>query len=392
MSRLKVAIIRGDCLNPWEMQNFSPLAKMGGDVIDIIACGAIDAGYPVENIELAIEKFPLRTTRFERWGRAARLMEKLGLVRRPAHELVGLGDFLRDYDIAHSAETHLPISEQAVKSGCRKVVLTCWETIPHAYEEIDGIAERRRIVRPKVDLFLPTTPRAARALEIEGVAPDKIRMLMPGVDVHRFTPASRSKKMCEELAVSEDDILFLFIGRLILEKGVRELVIAFDDMLSRLPETVADRCKLRIAGEGPMKKRIQEWISNRKLDDKAAIVSGRDYSQLNELHQSADIFVLPSVPAPYWEEQFGMVLIEAMACGKPVISTSSGAIPEVVGCAAILVPPMEPLALSQAMAELAENGQKRTELGKQARQRAVEQFDSEQFARQLLCLYQKLAQ
>jgi glycosyltransferase involved in cell wall biosynthesis len=109
-----------------------------------------------------------------------------------------------------------------------------------------------------------------------------------------------------------------------------------------------------------------------------------------KIHNLADIFVLPSLPIPTWQEQFGYVLVESMACGKPVISTLSGSIPEVIADAGVLVPPNDFLALSEALADLVFDKNKRATLMRMVRGRALEAFDSVQVARKLQSYYVEL--
>ncbi|MBE0602927.1 MAG: methyltransferase domain-containing protein, partial [Deltaproteobacteria bacterium] len=100
-------------------------------------------------------------------------------------------------------------------------------------------------------------------------------------------------------------------------------------------------------------------------------------------YNAADLFVLPSISMRMWKEQFGMVLAEAMACGTPVISTSSGSIPEVVGDAGIVVPANDPGELAGAIASLCLSGTLREELGRKGRARAVGRYDSKVVAGQV---------
>jgi glycosyltransferase involved in cell wall biosynthesis len=108
------------------------------------------------------------------------------------------------------------------------------------------------------------------------------------------------------------------------------------------------------------------------------------------IHNLADVFVLPSQPALRWQEQFGYVLVESMACGKPVLSTESGSIAEVVGNAGVLVPPNDYLALSRALERLIGSSSLRQELGTKARSRAEEMFDVRRVALQFKNHYENL--
>jgi hypothetical protein len=112
------------------------------------------------------------------------------------------------------------------------------------------------------------------------------------------------------------------------------------------------------------------------LAESFLFIEGRPYDGMRDLYNAADLFVLPSVSTRTWKEQFGMALVEAMACGTPVVSTTSGSIPEVVGDAGILVPANDPKELAGAVASLCLSGALRSELAGKGRARAVERFDS----------------
>jgi len=104
----------------------------------------------------------------------------------------------------------------------------------------------------------------------------------------------------------------------------------------------------------------------------------------------ADVFVLPSVPDRRWQEQFGMVLIESMACGKPVISTLSGSIPEVVGDNAILVQSFDFLELYKALKKILSDEKLQYELGKKGREFVVKNYNAVDTARKIEKIYSSL--
>ena len=381
-----MAVIRGSVLSKWEMQNFEPLCAEW----TVTALSTKSNQYPTESIELPIRCFDAADAKFHKAGLAARVAARLNLIKKPTEQMIGLEDALAAFSIAHAADISIPFSEQAIRAKQRhgiKVVLTCWETIPFAYQETAVVQERCRFVRENADLFLATTRRAARALEIEGIATERIRVIMPGVDVQRFQPAAREPELMAKYGVTEKDVVLLFVGRLIQEKGIRELFVALSLALRVLPPSLAYRCRLLVAGRGPHRDFLQRLIADLDLADNVSIIGGMDYMQIHRLHQLSDIFVLPSIAAPYWEEQYGMVLVEAMACGTPIVSTLTGGIPEVVGDAGVLVPPLEPQALSEALVSLLRSADLRAELSQKARYRAINLFDSVDTARQISDAY-----
>ncbi len=382
----RTAVIRGSVLSKWELQNFEPLCGEW----DLCVIGAKPNQYPTENITLPIKWLNSADAHYRKAGLAARAAARLKLIKKPSEEIVGLEDALAEFAVAHAADTSIPFSEQAIRAKQQyglKVVLTCWETIPFAYQEDAVVRERCKTVRANADLFLATTRRAARALEIEGVEPERICVVMPGVDTERFQPCAREPELMARYGITAGDVVLLFIGRLIQEKGARELLVALALMQRLLPLSLACRCRLLIAGNGPQRDFLQSLIADLNLASSVRIIGCTDYMQIHRLHQLADVFVLPSIATPYWEEQYGMVLAEAMACGTAVISTRTGGIPEVVGEAGLLVPQLEPEALSESLASLVKNTDLRAELGDKARIRAVNFLNAANAAQQISDAY-----
>ncbi len=110
-----------------------------------------------------------------------------------------------------------------------------------------------------------------------------------------------------------------------------------------------------------------------------------------EIHNLADVFCLPSIPTKNWAEQFGYSMVEAMACGKAVISTSSGSIPEVVKdrSTGILVNPNNPVELEIALEELVIDKNEREVFGNNARKWVLQSFEANKIAEKLADIYRK---
>ncbi len=116
----------------------------------------------------------------------------------------------------------------------------------------------------------------------------------------------------------------------------------------------------------------------------------RPGEQLPELYRSFDVVIVPSLSTPGWTEQFCRVAVEAMASGVPVIASDSGALPEVVGDAGLLVPPGDPAALRGALNVLASDPDRRIELGRRGRTRSG-RFAWETIAKEQLDFYAEVA-
>jgi L-malate glycosyltransferase len=179
------------------------------------------------------------------------------------------------------------------------------------------------------DDFTIAGNQACRALLLaHGV--DSARNLVAaqlGVDIELFRPVDeREKSACRErLGLPMNGFLIGFCGRLVPEKGLIELRGALQRVWA-----VRRDVHLVLLGHGPL---AQDPGFSREPG--ITLLSSRPHFEVPAFMQSLDLFILPSKPVRepdhVWEEQFGHVLIEAMACGVPAIGSDSGAIPEVVG-------------------------------------------------------------
>jgi glycosyltransferase involved in cell wall biosynthesis len=378
----RVALVRGPNLNAWETQSFAPLL----DTFEIV--GFTSYGH---NFDVSAIPFPVK--RLFSVGQLLRpriVRSSLNRLVGDYHDLQGLSRALRGFDIVHSAEMSYYCSYQAARlrhSNRFRLVVTVWENIPFLNE-----TPARKAIKTSVldaaDLFLAVSSWAREALILEGAPEQKIKVQMPGVDLQRFRPAPKDNQLLRQFGCGPNDLIILFVANLYREKGVFDLLYAFRRVVDRLGR--ATQLRLLLAGRGREKTRILGLIRRLRLEDYARVIGSFPYSSIPQLHNIADIFVLPSIPVSTWQEQFGYVLVESMACGKPVISTLTGAIPEVVADAGVLVPPNDFLSLANALEDLISDEKKRTELGQKGRQRAEEVFDSRRVAAQLKNHYDAL--
>ncbi len=174
--------------------------------------------------------------------------------------------------------------------------------------------------------------------------------------------------------------LLLFVGRLRYYKGLDYLIQA----MARVNAT------LLIIGSGPEAARLGALSYELGLASKIHFLGDISDALLPAYYQAADIFVLPS---SHRSEAFGLVLLEAMAAGKPLITTELGTGTSWVnqhGVTGLVVPPRDPMALSQAIQELLEDGPKRVAMGKQARARARQEFDLPVLVDRVLGIYEEV--
>jgi len=194
----------------------------------------------------------------------------------------------------------------------------------------------------------------------------KVKIIPHGVDIRRFNVKNENNYR-KKLGMKKEEILVLSVQRLVLKKGIKYLLYAMSMVVKEDPNV-----KLVIIGEGPEKPQLIKLIKKMKITKNVKIAGFVGSEVLPKYYSACDIFVLHSL-----YEQFGIVLLEAMACGKPVVSTKVGAIPEIVenGKTGFLVDLKNPKQLSEAILKLASDENLRNKLGKEGRKKVEKKYD-----------------
>lgn len=371
----KIAIVRGKFLNQYEMQSYEPLI----DSYDLTAFGSLTAFHTQFGFPTVKLLSPLDVPNF---------LYKTQLLNRLFHDanyLVGLEKALQGFTIAHSAETYFHFTKQCLdakqKGYVKKVVVTVWENIPHNNEGISGRSEMKKRVLHEADHFIAVSERAKNALLLEGADVKKISVISPGIDTTVFAPRKTISKKTQEINL-------LFVGRLVKNKGVYELLYAlkmlfFDKTLENFS------LSLTMIGSGPEKNALQHLAKKLGIADKI-IYKDVVYDNMPAEYRHAHIFVAPSKADTYWQEQWGMALMEAQSAGLAIITTMSGSIPENVGDAALLVQPGDVVSLAEALTQFILHPDMRTTFAKRARERAVQRHDKNIAAGKMKEVYEGL--
>src|SRR5262249_32691510 len=152
------------------------------------------------------------------------------------------------------------------------------------------------------------------ALVLEDANPERIRVAPPGIDVARFS-ASGSAPPGPPVILSP--------GRLVWEKGHQDVLRAV--ALLRSHGALPSATKVVIVGSGPEHGRLEAYAKDLGIADAVELREFVPYDQMPALYEQAACMVLASLPVWSWEEQLGMVLVEAMASGVPVLASTSGA-------------------------------------------------------------------
>jgi glycosyltransferase involved in cell wall biosynthesis len=202
---------------------------------------------------------------------------------------------------------------------------------------------------------------------VKHICKKEVKVIPHGVDVAHFNVRTNEDEAKEKLGLKKDEVLVLSVQRLVPRKGIEHLLSAMSMVVKENPKV-----KLAIIGDGPKKAYLKGLAKKLKIDNNVNFMGFVDSHSLQKYYSLCDIFVLHSL-----YEQFGIVLVEAMACGKPVVSTKVGAIPEIVdnGKTGFLVEPKNPKQLAEAILKLAVDEKLRSKLGHEGMKKVKKNYD-----------------
>lgn len=250
--------------------------------------------------------------------------------------------------------------------GARSVFFT-WQNLRRDYPPPFRWFERA--VMRTCTVALAGSADAGAVLRGKGYTGDVRVVPQFGVDEAFFTPGPHPHA---------DGFVVGYAGRLDPEKGVDTLLGA----LATVPGAV-----LRLAGDGPERPRLAALAADLGVADRVGFLGTLDTPELLAFYRGLDALVLPSRARPNWVEQFGRVLIEAMACGVPVVGSRTGEIPAVIGDAGVLFGEGDVDGLAAALRALRASPAEARELGARGRRRALERFTMRRVAADTVAAY-----
>jgi phosphatidylinositol alpha-1,6-mannosyltransferase len=216
-----------------------------------------------------------------------------------------------------------------------------------------------------------------------GLEPASIRLLYPGVDTQLFRPADRDHHERDRLGWGERPVV-LTVGRLQKRKGHDVMIRALGRVRAVLPDVL-----FAVVGDGEERNQLQRLTAAEGLTGHIQFLGALPDWSLVKCYQQCDLFALPNRQVGRDFEGFGMVLLEAQACGKPVLAGASGGTAETmhIGETGVVVPCDAPDTLAAQVTELLADRKRLERMGRAARRWVVENFDWAPLSRQAAELF-----
>lgn len=279
-------------------------------------------------------------------------------------------------DLLHiDEEPYDLVSFHALRAAVRrdvKVVFFAWQNLWRQFPLPFGLMERH--VLKRADGAIAGSAEAGDILRRKGYHGPMITLPQFGVDPEVFQPRN--------VAPPGRSFTLGFAGRLVPEKGLHVLLEA--------AATLPGEWRLLIVGEGPARQEIQQKASRLGLENRLTFAGSAASGGMASWYRQMDVVVVPSLTVLHWKEQFGRVIIEAMASGVPVLGSDSGEIPNVIGGAGLVCPEGDIQSLRRALARLMEDSELRSRLARQGRERVLARYTHRRIAEETVAFYRSV--
>ena len=245
----------------------------------------------------------------------------------------------------------------------------------------------------RIDLFVPVSNFLYEKVKSSCNFHVNTKILSNGIDCNHFRPIEAKEDFRKEFGLPEEKVIVLSMGRLVPVKGFDVLIRAVSIVKKTCPEIFV----VIVGGKsGHEYERLSQLVLDLGLGDSIEFIKSVHYEKLPTLYNAVDIFALSSVPIfkPHYEEEnLPMTLIEASACGLPVIGSQCGGIPEVIADneTGLLFESGDYQSLSNAIIKIMKSSMLISKFGTNGRKRAVELFDISRISNSLIELIEDLS-
>jgi glycosyltransferase involved in cell wall biosynthesis len=274
----------------------------------------------------------------------------------------------------------------AKKQGAKAVFFT-WQNIHRRYPPPFSLMESYNL--RNADYAIAGNSEAVRVLQAKGYRGLVSVIPQFGVDpeIYRvssfgFRVSGSEVESLQSTAYNLQPFVIGYVGRLVEEKGIH--------ILLRAVAGLRGEWRLRILGSGPQRAHLEGLTAELGIAERVRFESPIPSAQMPGYYHQLNVLVLPSLTRSNWKEQFGRVLIEAMACGVPVVGSDSGEIPNVIGEAGLVFPEGDEQALRARLSRLMADPALREELARRGRERVPAHYTQAQVAAKTYQVYREL--
>jgi len=334
----------------------------------------------------------------KKWGRGIQLFSKILVYNylsasKLVNELIRKENFKYDIVIAHdwlSAISGITIKKEVKLPFAFHVHSTeKGRTLGNGSDVVSNIELHGAVA---ADLIVTVSYAMKDELIKLGFPKEKIQVCYNGVDPQKYNPETVNtedvRKIRESYGIQEDELMILFLGRLVGVKGVDKLIMAMPHVLQKYP-----KAKLVVVGVGELQEYLVNLVNILRLPNSVKLNFNFIPEKERILHYAAcDIAVFPSLYEP-----FGIVALEAMSMERPVVVGAAGVsgMREIVICCGedqcgFHIDPNNPSDIAWGINSALESPEKRKWLGKNGRQRVLEEFTWDKIAEKTIELYQQI--
>ena len=346
MARLNILqLVNGFAIGGGELKLLELVAKLNKDKYNVIVC-SVGQGGPLQD---DFEKVSSKVYVFSKVHRFdfSLILKVVKLMKREQINIVQTTLFYAD--VIGAAAAWL----------AKVPVVISWDVVTHPFNKLHSTAYH--LAQRNMNRVITVSDAINRQVVKERkVDPTKVKTIHYGVDHTKYKSYSDTSVMKrKEFGFKKDDVILGTVARLTEQKGHKYLIEAAYAITRKFPKV-----KFAFIGDGPLRQNLQQQISHLGLDSHFSFLGFRN--DIPEIVGMLDVFVLPSL-----YEGLPNVVLEVMACGKPVVATAVDGTPEAVtdGTTGILVPPRDPQALETAIIELLSDHNRRFIMGQEARKR-----------------------
>lgn len=280
-------------------------------------------------------------------------------------------DILHLDEEPYNTATYLAARAMRDQNGNARILFFSWQNIARSYPP--PFAWMEKFVYRNSDAAIAGNREAEKILRAKGFGKPICVIPQFGVpDSFIPSPAPRNP----------GPLTIGYAGRLVREKGIEVLLQALTSLQGDW--------QLKILGSGPLSDSLPQLARELAIADRVRFAPWAASDRMPEFYNSLDILVVPSLTQPNWKEQFGRVIMEAMACGVPVVGSDSGEIPNVIGDAGMIVPENDPAALTNVLTRLLQDPALRESLAIKGRTRALTHYSQQRVVDDTYDLYHSL--